>query len=195
MKHYYRRCNLILTVFMLVSLLLINFSIGCDDNPYKTFNQEKGVGHFSFEYLKEYKLSTRGSDQDTTSVILERQYKKLEYSTLLNFLIVRPSILYYDVNSGIDYSLRIAQNSIDFQFLSTINTVVDGIEAKGFIYACNTGVPTDWPGGKSRPIIVRIIVFEYGDLIWNAEISSLDTTDEADAVDLERLLKSFKFLD
>jgi hypothetical protein len=72
---------------------------------------------------------------------------------------------------------------------------VDGVQAKGFVYEARSFVPSGEHPNTAKPLIVRVIVFEYNEVIWRIELKSLNLTAEGDAIDFERLLQSFKFLD
>jgi hypothetical protein len=192
-------------VFLLI-LLLTPFLFACfanDPNETKTFTLNKGTVHFSFEYRSFYHVKEFHPGADTGLPTKDIAYvnlmspfnNQIKDYTYIEIIADKPDRLVPDAKSGIERAERNASSWPDYQLLNKSELFVDGYQAYRIDYLQRNPLPVD--RGLVKPLITvyREVDFDTQGFVWMIQISSDNSTAEAERSDFEQILRTFKVLD
>jgi hypothetical protein len=174
---------IILGISVLSCLMLLS---GCDQTGYKTFQQTKGVDHYSFERPAAYRLTMNHASSNPQSVNGVRFVGKTS------------------IGSEIDLTVNIGNHGADYpdaQAAADRMLTVEGRELIERSVGIVSGVPcqilalyTEPIGSNDTSKFRRIAFFDYNGRLWDFGLYS-ERSDAAQVnADFDRLLSTFTLL-
>jgi hypothetical protein len=191
----------IVKVLIIGTISVLSLAVfGCTNpNTLNTFVLTEGPQHFSFEYRAYYKILEVEPgdmlDYFTYVTIQSPKIKRTKDYTTIDIILDKPDNLVPDAKSGIERSERNASSWKDYRLLDKYELTIDGLQAYRIDYQIRNIVPAIARVSDEPFITVyREVRFNSDGYVWMIQMESDSSTAEADKVDFEYILKSFKIL-
>ncbi len=190
--------NKVIVLILLFTLLVVTLN-GCSE--YQTFTIKRGIAHFSFEYPARY-----GGKQVEVRNDPESKYTNIGLSWSPPNLLWRASDISVfmqpttSANAEVELEERLTLESkmSDFKPLERYPVTISGLQGYGATFSWISppmGLGHGPPGGEPRPIISRLVYFDYDGLIWNIYIGYDEATKDLGEAAYEHVIKTFKILE
>jgi hypothetical protein len=179
---------------------------GCQNtsiNEFKIFVMKEGIIHLSFEYNSSYNIAEvqplkndgKLSGDIAYVTLVGPLIKETRDHTRVNIIIIIPNELIPDAKSGIERAEKNASSWSDYKLLNKYDLIIDGIPAYRIDYQDRSIVPAI-AGVSNEPFIevIREVDFDANGYVWMIQITSDSSTAEADKLDFEHILQTFKVL-
>lgn len=194
---------IILTLLFLVSLLS-----GCqaiDKNPYKTYVQDKGVIRFSLEYPSNYVIDSIKPAQENGTISDREVYLSFkgpvdrnenDYAHILLSAGPPDERFFANAKDSIIRAKRNASSWADYKLLNESEISIDGVKAYRIDYQIRSVVYAIAGISKEPALAVyRDVRFDAKGFVWMIQVSSGSSTAEADKLDFEHVLQTFKIIE
>ncbi len=196
-----RKLERLIPALLLCLLLAL---AGCRGNSqptgYRVYTLTEGVGHVTFEYPARFTLASEQVLKDVgyTMVDLESPMSKKDRTrTRLWTTATQSPVGLGPAHSYLEACVATASTLPGYRFIETTALTIDGNPAEEvayFYYAPRTDFESQMLNLEPVPTITRQVFFTHGDCAWVIGMTSNENTAQADLVDFEHLVATYRVL-
>lgn len=188
----------LLLIFCFISFIMTY--VGCDNSEasnYKTFALTKGIAHFSLEYRTYYKITYTGGSEDWVSgVELEGPIvnEAKNYTSIDVSVWVPGKYGVIDANTMLNSDMKIRATDPEYKLLDQSEIKINDVPAKQIVFSERDDRAQVLGIKEKYYDVYRRIYFDQNGLVWRITLRGDLSTVDADQVDFEHILQTFKFL-
>jgi len=189
---------------ILIVCLIVAVTAGCGpynisngSSGFKLLTVDDGIGKFSLEFNDRFKFSNHEITESYSSFDLDGPYTGVAQDfTFITIFIHdldpgQSSYLYY-----LEESLKYGKNLPNIKVVERFPVLVAGESGEEVVCRYDKPrLPVQIAKGiPSAPTIIRRVMFTHNNLLWQLEISGLESLAEQDKIDFEHVVQTFKIL-
>jgi hypothetical protein len=209
-------------IFDILGIVLILISsvtfTSCSTNGYHSITVKNEIAHFSFEYpdyysdregptvqndkIHQYTYVNFFAPKKAITVMNPNPFDNSSKTVTTKYAPAYIDIFVYDARDRGGTAISDLENKLkspayrDVKILDRSSIKVNGITGEQVSYMDTAIIDFQPIPGEEIPAkYVRMVYFDYGNLVWNFEVGSEASMDEQVKADFEHVLSTFKILD
>jgi hypothetical protein len=167
----------------------------CNTTPsYHTFTMKDGIANFTFEYSSRFSINESGTSNKISSVSLNGPaVNGIKDSTSILVAAIEPDG--ESAKETTDKAERNASSFPDYKLITKSEILINGITAYRIDYTERSLLPIERHSNQPVIDVYRELRFDTQNMSWFLQMRSDSSTAEADKVDFEHVINTFKILE